>query len=113
MLHISAETQKERLLARLADPTKYWKFNPADIDERAKWPAYRHAYEIALERTNTEVAPWYVVPSDHKWYRNLAIGNLLHDDAHRHEAAVAGRRLRRRGAEAAAARRGADLVSRR
>jgi PPK2 family polyphosphate:nucleotide phosphotransferase len=78
MLHISADTQKERLLARLANPTKYWKFNPADIDERAKWPDYRHAYEIALERTNTEVAPWYVVPSDHKWYRNLAIGNLLH-----------------------------------
>jgi len=79
MLHISAETQKERLLARLDDPTKHWKFNPADIDERAKWPEYRHAYEIALERTNTEVAPWYVVPSDRKWYRNLAIGNLLHE----------------------------------
>jgi PPK2 family polyphosphate:nucleotide phosphotransferase len=79
MLHISAETQKERLLARLADPTKHWKFNPSDIDERAQWPHYREAYEIALERTNTEVAPWYVIPSDHKWYRNLAIGNLLHD----------------------------------
>jgi PPK2 family polyphosphate:nucleotide phosphotransferase len=79
MLHISADTQKERLLARLGDPTKYWKFNPNDIDERTKWPAYREAYEIALERTNTEVAPWYVVPSDHKWYRNLAIGNLLHE----------------------------------
>jgi len=78
MLHISAGTQKERLLARLSDPTKYWKFNPGDIDERILWPHYQHAYEIALERTNTEVAPWYVVPSDHKWYRNLAIGNLLH-----------------------------------
>jgi PPK2 family polyphosphate:nucleotide phosphotransferase len=78
MLHISAETQKERLLARLDDPTKHWKFNPGDIDERAHWPAYREAYEIALERTNTEVAPWYVIPSDHKWYRNLAIGALLH-----------------------------------
>jgi PPK2 family polyphosphate:nucleotide phosphotransferase len=79
MLHISADTQKERLLARLDDPTKHWKFNPKDIDERTLWPEYRHAYEIALERTNTEVAPWYVVPSDHKWYRNLAIGNLLHE----------------------------------
>lgn len=79
MLHISADTQKERLLARLDDPTKHWKFNPKDIDERTLWPAYRHAYEIALERTNTEVAPWHVVPSDHKWYRNLAIGNLLHE----------------------------------
>jgi PPK2 family polyphosphate:nucleotide phosphotransferase len=79
MLHISADTQKERLLARLDDPTKYWKFNPADIDERGHWPAYREAYQIALERTNTEVAPWYVVPSDRKWYRNLAIAKLLHE----------------------------------
>jgi PPK2 family polyphosphate:nucleotide phosphotransferase len=78
MLHISADTQRERLLARLANPTKYWKFNPTDVDERAMWPDYQRAYEIALERTNTEVAPWYVVPSDHKWYRNLAIGRLLH-----------------------------------
>src|SRR3954452_15570337 len=78
MLHISAKTQKERLLARLANPTKYWKFNPGDVDERILWPEYQRAYEIALERTNTEMAPWYVVPSDHKWYRNLAIGNLLH-----------------------------------
>jgi PPK2 family polyphosphate:nucleotide phosphotransferase len=79
MLHISAATQKERLMARLEDPTKYWKYNPTDVDERELWPAYREAYEIALERTNTEVAPWYVVPSDRKWYRNLAIGQLLHE----------------------------------
>jgi PPK2 family polyphosphate:nucleotide phosphotransferase len=79
MLHISAAEQKERLLARLEEPAKHWKFNPGDIDERARWPAYREAYEIALERTNTEVAPWYVIPSDRKWYRNLAIGHLLHE----------------------------------
>jgi len=79
MLHISPETQKERLLARLDDPTKHWKFNPGDIDERAHWAAYRDAYQVALERTNTEVAPWYVIPSDRKWYRNLAIGQLLHE----------------------------------
>jgi PPK2 family polyphosphate:nucleotide phosphotransferase len=79
MLHISAEEQKERLLARLDDPTKHWKFNPGDLDERALWPAYREAYEIALERTNTEHAPWHVIPADRKWYRNLAIGSLLHD----------------------------------
>jgi PPK2 family polyphosphate:nucleotide phosphotransferase len=79
MLHISADTQKERLLARLDKPHKHWKFNPGDIDERARWPEYRAAYEIALERTNTEVAPWHVVPSDRKWYRNLAIGHILHD----------------------------------
>ena len=78
MLHISAETQKERLLARLDKPSKHWKFNPGDIDERAQWPGYREAYEVALERTNTEHAPWFVVPSDRKWFRNLAIGNLLH-----------------------------------
>jgi PPK2 family polyphosphate:nucleotide phosphotransferase len=77
MLHISPEEQKERLLARLADPSKYWKYNPGDIDERALWSKYRRAYEIALERTNTEHAPWHVVPSDRKWFRNLAIGQLL------------------------------------
>ena len=79
MLHISADTQRERLEARLDNPDKYWKFNPGDIDERARWPEYRAAYETALERTNTEVAPWHVVPSDRKWYRNLAIGQILHD----------------------------------
>ena len=77
MLHISADEQKERLLARLDDPTKHWKFNPGDIDERARWPQYRDAYEIALERTNTEAAPWHVIPADKKWFRNLAIGDLL------------------------------------
>ncbi len=79
MLHISAEEQKARLLARLDDPTKYYKFNPGDVDERALWADYRTAYEIALERTNTEVAPWYVVPSDKKWFRNFTVGRLLLD----------------------------------
>jgi len=77
MLHISAEAQRERLLARLDNEDKYWKFNPADIDERGRWGEYRKAYQIALERTNTEIAPWYVVPSDKKWYRNLVVGQLL------------------------------------
>jgi len=77
MLHISPQTQKERLLARLDDPTKQWKFKPGDVDERQLWPAYRAAYETAIERCNTDVAPWYVVPSDRKWYRNWAIGRLL------------------------------------
>jgi len=77
MLHISADEQKERLLARLDDPTKHWKYNPGDVEERALWPTYREAYEIALERTNTGAAPWHVIPSDRKWYRNLAIGHLL------------------------------------
>jgi PPK2 family polyphosphate:nucleotide phosphotransferase len=77
MLHISAEQQRKRLLARLDHEDKYWKFNPGDIDERRRWAEYRTAYEIALERTNTDAAPWYVVPSDKKWYRNLVIGRLL------------------------------------
>jgi PPK2 family polyphosphate:nucleotide phosphotransferase len=77
MLHISADEQKGRLLARLDDPTKHWKYNPGDVDERQLWPAYREAYEIALERTSTDVAPWHVIPADRKWYRNLAIGSML------------------------------------
>ena len=79
MLHISAAEQKKRLLARLDDPTKYWKYNPGDVDERELWPAYQEAYEIAIERTNTDGAPWHVIPADKKWYRNLAIGSLLLD----------------------------------
>jgi PPK2 family polyphosphate:nucleotide phosphotransferase len=79
MLHVSADEQRARLLARLDNEDKYWKFNPSDVDERGRWGDYRTAYEIALERTNTEVAPWYVVPSDKKWYRNLVIGGLLLD----------------------------------
>ena len=77
MLHISPEEQKARLLARLDDPTKHWKYNPGDLAERARWADYRAAYQIALERNNTEAAPWHVVPADKKWYRNLAVGNLL------------------------------------
>jgi PPK2 family polyphosphate:nucleotide phosphotransferase len=76
-LHISPWEQKERLLARLDDSAKRWKFNPGDLDERALWPAYQRAYEIALERTSTTTNPWYVVPSDRKWYRNWAVGRLL------------------------------------
>ena len=77
MLHISAVTQRERLSERLANPEKYWKYNPGDLVERARWADYRAAYETALERTNTEIAPWCVVPSDRKWFRNLAVGELL------------------------------------
>jgi PPK2 family polyphosphate:nucleotide phosphotransferase len=76
-LHVSAEEQKARLLARLDDPTKFWKYNPGDVDERAKWPAYTEAYEAALEKCNTEVAPWYVVPADRKWYRNWGVAQIL------------------------------------
>ncbi len=79
MLHVSAEEQKARLMARLEDPSKYYKYNPGDLDERALWPDYQKAYEIALERTNTGAAPWHVIPSDKKWFRNLCVGQLLLD----------------------------------
>ncbi len=77
MLHVSAEEQKSRLAERLDNPEKHWKYNPGDLEERSLWPTYREAYEIALERTNTEVAPWHVIPSDKKWFRNLSVGHLL------------------------------------
>jgi len=77
MLHISREEQGERLLARLDNPEKHWKYNPGDVDERALWPKYREAYELALERTHTDHAPWHVIPADRKWFRNLTVGSLL------------------------------------
>ena len=66
MLHISREEQRERLLARLEDPEKYWKFNANDLAERDLWHEYTEAYREALQRTSTETAPWYVVPADSK-----------------------------------------------
>jgi PPK2 family polyphosphate:nucleotide phosphotransferase len=83
MLHISADEQKERLLARLDDPTKHWKFNPGDVDERALWSDYQAAYELVLERCNTDAAPWLVVPADRKWYRNWAIASVLRETLER------------------------------
>lgn len=77
MLHISSEEQKARLMERLDRPDKHWKFNPGDIDERQHWDAYQDAYQAALEQCSTEIAPWYVVPADRKWYARLAVLNLL------------------------------------
>jgi PPK2 family polyphosphate:nucleotide phosphotransferase len=76
-LHISSAEQKDRLLARLDDPTKHWKYNPGDIEERARWLAYAEAYEAVLERCSTQLAPWFVIPADRKWYRNWAVAQLL------------------------------------
>ncbi|MEX0168509.1 PPK2 family polyphosphate kinase [Streptomyces sp. LMG1-1-1.1] len=76
-LHLSYEEQRARLLRRLDNPDKHWKFNPGDIDERLLWPAYQDAYALALERCTTDHSPWYVVPADRKWYRNWAISTLL------------------------------------
>ena len=75
-LHISYDEQRRRLLERLDNPDKHWKFNVGDIEDRALWPAYQEAYEIALERCSTG-APWYLIPADRKWYRNWAISRLL------------------------------------
>jgi PPK2 family polyphosphate:nucleotide phosphotransferase len=76
-LHISKDEQKERLQARLVIPHKRWKFNPADLAERELWNEYRQAYEAALTRCSTESAPWYVVPANKKWYRNLVISETI------------------------------------
>jgi PPK2 family polyphosphate:nucleotide phosphotransferase len=75
MLHISKDEQKARLLARLDDPTKHWKYNPGDLDERAKWDDYQAAYQVAIERTGR--VPWHVVPADKKWFARLAVQRLL------------------------------------
>ena len=79
VLQVSQEEQKVRLRERLERPDKYWKYNPKDVDERAKWPAYQEAYQAVLDRTSTEHAPWHVVPADSKWYARLAVGALVLD----------------------------------
>ncbi|MGH8860477.1 MAG: PPK2 family polyphosphate kinase [Jatrophihabitantaceae bacterium] len=78
-LHISYDAQRDRLLRRLRRPDKHWKFNEADLDERALWPRYQDAFQDMLQRCDTADAPWYVVPSDSKDYRNWAVGRLLHE----------------------------------
>ncbi|HEX6872283.1 MAG TPA: PPK2 family polyphosphate kinase [Micromonosporaceae bacterium] len=77
MLHISYDEQRTRLLARLDDPHKRWKFDPGDVADRALWHDYHAAYEEALTRCDTAWAPWYVVPADRKWYRNWAVTNIM------------------------------------
>lgn len=76
-LHIDLDEQKERLQARLDQPNKRWKFDPGDLKERKLWPQYMEAYEDAISRTSTEWAPWYIVPANRKWYRNLVIGSAI------------------------------------
>lgn len=76
-LHISKEEQKERFQARLEQPHKRWKFNPADLDERDLWDDYMQAFETVFERCSTDVAPWYIVPANKKWYRNLVISETI------------------------------------
>jgi PPK2 family polyphosphate:nucleotide phosphotransferase len=76
-LHISKEKQRERLQERLDNPAKHWKFEHGDLEERKYWDAYTDAYEEAISRTSTTDAPWYVIPSDRKWYRNLLVSRIL------------------------------------
>ncbi|HEY8739197.1 MAG TPA: PPK2 family polyphosphate kinase [Candidatus Dormibacteraeota bacterium] len=77
MLHISADEQRDRFLTRLTRLDKRWKFSPADLTERTLWNVYQEAYEIALTRCNPDGAPWFVVPSDHKWFRNWVVSAIL------------------------------------
>jgi PPK2 family polyphosphate:nucleotide phosphotransferase len=76
-LHISRDEQARRLQSRLDDPTKRWKFAKGDLAERARWDDYQAAYQEAISRTSTESAPWYVVPADRKWFRNLVVASVL------------------------------------
>jgi PPK2 family polyphosphate:nucleotide phosphotransferase len=76
-MFVSLDEQKARLTERLQRPDKYWKYNPGDIDERKLWPSYQEAYQIMLDRTATDRAPWFVVPCDKKWYARLAVTELL------------------------------------
>ncbi len=77
MLHISKDYQRERLRRRLRRPDKYWKFNPDDLKERARWGAYQEAFETALNRCSTAWAPWHVVPAEERWFRDLVVSQLL------------------------------------
>ena len=76
-LHISKDEQKARLQARLDNPDKYWKFNPDDLKDRARWDQFQEVYEDVIEKTSTEEAPWYVIPADRKWYRNLCVARIM------------------------------------
>ncbi|CAN7433654.1 polyphosphate kinase 2 family protein [Arthrobacter sp. LjRoot78] len=77
MLNISRDEQKARLLARLDDPSKHWKYSSADLKERVFWDDYMAAYQAAFDKTHTEVAPWHVVPANKKWYARIAVQQLL------------------------------------
>jgi PPK2 family polyphosphate:nucleotide phosphotransferase len=76
-LHISHDEQKARLQERLDNPDKNWKFEHGDVEERKRWDDYTEAYEAVLSRTSTDHAPWYVIPANRKWYRNLVISTIL------------------------------------
>jgi PPK2 family polyphosphate:nucleotide phosphotransferase len=76
-LHISKEEQRKRFKERLDDPARQWKISPADFAERKFWDSYVEAYEEALTKCSTATAPWYIIPADHKWFRNMAISQII------------------------------------
>ncbi len=76
-LHISPEEQEKRFRKRLENPDKHWKFNPDDLKHRARWQDYRKAFEAVFVRCSTSYAPWYIVPANHKWYRNVVVAQIL------------------------------------
>ena len=78
-LYIDQDEQRKRLLERIDDPDKNWKFAPGDLKERELWPQYMQAYEDAISKTSTQYAPWYIVPANRKWYRNLVVASILVD----------------------------------
>jgi PPK2 family polyphosphate:nucleotide phosphotransferase len=78
-LHISPEEQLARFKQRLEDPSRQWKISESDYSERELWPNYLDAYEDAIEKTSTKHAPWYIVPANHKWFRNLAVSQIIAD----------------------------------
>lgn len=76
-LHVSRDEQARRFQKRLDNPEKHWKVDESDFDDRQRWPRFQHAYEEALARTTTREAPWYILPADHKWYRDVAIAGIV------------------------------------
>jgi PPK2 family polyphosphate:nucleotide phosphotransferase len=82
-LHVSKDEQRQRLLQRLDEPAKNWKFEVADLDERDRWDDYMHAYEQALSKTSTKLAPWFVIPADHKWLTRAVVAELIVDTLER------------------------------
>jgi len=76
-LHVSKEEQRRRFLERIDNPSKNWKFQFGDVEERERWDDYMAAYEEMIRRTSTKHAPWYVVPADHKWFTRLAVASIV------------------------------------
>ena len=79
LLHVSKDYQLERMRRRLERPDKHWKFNPDDLSDRARWDDFQKAYEDLIEKTTNEHAPWFVIPADRKWYRNLVVARIMVD----------------------------------